>query len=166
VNNSLTPLQFHRRDHGSLTIKDLHTDQYQSQTRNKLIAEAFYLTRDIEKYGSGYIRIRKEIKAYSTMQFHYQEMANGFLTELSYTEQKISIISPNKVGEKVSEKTTPNQLLMLDFMSQNPSITAREMSEKIGISARKIEENLKKLKQAGLIKRIGADKGRCWQINN
>ena len=32
--------------------------------RNKLIAEAFYLTKNIEKYGSGFIRIRKDLESY------------------------------------------------------------------------------------------------------
>ncbi len=40
---------------GGLTVEALKSDNYQSRTRNKLIAEAFYLTRDIEKYGSGFI---------------------------------------------------------------------------------------------------------------
>lgn len=151
--------------YGQLTIEELHTDQYQSQTRNKLIAEAFYLTKDIEKYGSGYIRVRKEIKDYPTMQFDYKEIANGFLTELSYQEQKISTTTKEKVGEKVGEKTTKNQQLMLNLMTQNPAITAKEMSEKVGISSRKIEDNLKKLKQMGLIHRIGSFKGGHWQVN-
>ena len=55
------------RLYGDLTIEKLKTDSYQSRIRNKLIAEAFYLTRDIEKYGSGYIRIRREIADYPTM---------------------------------------------------------------------------------------------------
>jgi predicted HTH transcriptional regulator len=45
-------------------IEQLKTDTYQSRTRNKLIAEAFYLTGDIEKYGSGFIRVREAIKDY------------------------------------------------------------------------------------------------------
>jgi predicted HTH transcriptional regulator len=40
---------------GDLTVDKLKRDDYQSRARNKLIAEAFYLTRDIEKYGSGFI---------------------------------------------------------------------------------------------------------------
>ena len=38
--------------YGGLKIEDLMTDTYQSRTRNKLIAEAFYLTNNIEKYHS------------------------------------------------------------------------------------------------------------------
>ncbi len=36
--------------YGDLTVEDLQTDHYQSNARNRLIAEAFYLTNDIEKY--------------------------------------------------------------------------------------------------------------------
>ena len=50
--------------YGGLTIEEIKTDSYQSHIRNKLIAEAFYLTKNIEKYGSGFIRIRKELESY------------------------------------------------------------------------------------------------------
>ena len=44
--------------YGNLTVDQLKEDNYQAIARNKLIAEAFYLTGDIEKYGSGLGRIR------------------------------------------------------------------------------------------------------------
>ena len=43
--------------YGGLTLDDIQSDHYPSRLRNKLIAEAFYLTSNIEKYGSGFIRI-------------------------------------------------------------------------------------------------------------
>ncbi len=85
---------------GNLTIEDLKTDNYRASTRNKLIAEAFYLTKDIEKYGSGFIRIRKAICDYPTMKFEYKEIANGFLAELNYSIQKISTKDGTKDGTK------------------------------------------------------------------
>ena len=76
--------------YGGLTIDDLKTDHYQAQTRNKLIAEAFYLTNDIEKYGSGYRRVREQIAKYPTMAFEFMEISGGYLAKLNYVEQKIS----------------------------------------------------------------------------
>ena len=66
------------------------TNTYQAYARNKLIAEAFYLTGDIEKYGSGFRRIRNEIDNYPTMDFVCEEVPNGFLATLSYVQQRIS----------------------------------------------------------------------------
>ncbi|WP_316788814.1 ATP-binding protein [Pedobacter frigoris] len=74
---------------GSLTVEDLKRDDYKAHARNKLIAEAFYLTGDIEKYGSGFLRIRKEILTYPTMKLEFREAPNGFLNKLSYRDQKI-----------------------------------------------------------------------------
>ena len=48
--------------YGDMTIEKLQNRNYQSSLRNKLIAEAFYLTGNIEKYGSGFIRIENELK--------------------------------------------------------------------------------------------------------
>ncbi len=50
--------------HHSLSMEDLKTNSYPAYARNKLIAEAFYLTGDIEKYGSGFVRVRQAIKKY------------------------------------------------------------------------------------------------------
>ena len=65
-------------------------DHYKDHARNELIAEAFYLTGDIEKYGSGFLRIRKEISTYPTMKLEFREAPNGFLNTLSYRDQKIA----------------------------------------------------------------------------
>ena len=64
-----------------------------------------------------------------------------------------------KVGNKVGEKISNNQQAILKLMHSNLYISAKKLSGKIGISSRKIEENIKKLKEPGLIKRIGASKG-------
>jgi len=65
--------------YGDLTVQQLLQNRYQSHLRNKLIAEAFYLTCRIEKYGSGIARIQQEMEAYPTLQFTIEEIANGIL---------------------------------------------------------------------------------------
>jgi ATP-dependent DNA helicase RecG len=74
--------------YGDLTEEDLKTDSYQASTRNKQLAEAFYLTHDIEKYGSGFIRIRQAIANYPTMTFNFNATGQGFMAEFCYSEQK------------------------------------------------------------------------------
>ena len=49
-------------------------------------------------------------------------------------------------------------------MVENPNISVRDLSDIIGISKRKIEENISKLKKKGLIKRIGPAKGGYWEV--
>lgn len=141
--------------YGGITIADLKTDNYQSHARNKLIAECFYLTNDIEKYGSGYIRVRKEISKYPNMRFEYRDLGNGFLVELSYDRQKIT--------DKVPDNLTENQQKILMLVSDNPKISMSEMSKKVGISKRKILDNINKLRSVDIIKRVGSAKTGHWE---
>ena len=90
------------------------------------------------------------------MKFEYKEMANGFLVELSYMEQKIT--------SKVTEKVTENQDKIIQLITKRTTITSVELSKIIGISERKIKENIKKLKEKGIIKGIGPDKGGYWKV--
>ncbi|MCG6534275.1 MAG: putative DNA binding domain-containing protein, partial [Syntrophales bacterium LBB04] len=88
--------------YGGLTVEDLKTDHYQSHLRNKLIAEAFYLTKNIEKYGSGFIRIRKELKSYPEVEFNVEEIGDGFLATFRLIA-KISEGASEGVSEGASE---------------------------------------------------------------
>lgn len=87
--------------YGKQTIEALRTDDYQAYTRNKLIAEAFYLTGDIEKYGTGYTRIRSEIASYPTMKFEFEEKPSAWLVTISYTDRKM-----DENGEVATELVT------------------------------------------------------------
>ncbi|MDR0830193.1 MAG: putative DNA binding domain-containing protein [Prevotellaceae bacterium] len=69
-----------------------------------------------------------------------------------------------KVGEKVGETISKNQKLIVKNIFENQNISSKELSEIIGISARKIEVNIAKLKKKGFIERIGPDKGGYWKI--
>lgn len=74
-------------------------------------------------------------------------------------------LSPGvKTVEKTVEKTTRTVEKILKILSNTPSITVREMSEILGLSRRGVEEQIKSLKQKGVIRRIGPDKGGHWEV--
>ena len=68
------------------------------------------------------------------------------------------------MGEEVGEKLTENQELIIKFIKANNRISIRELSVKVDIAEKNIENNLAKLKEKGLIKRIGPDKGGHWEV--
>jgi ATP-dependent DNA helicase RecG len=49
--------------------------------------------------------------------------------------------------------------LIINCIKRNIYFSAKEIALEIGISPRKVEENIAKLKQKGLLKRIGTAKG-------
>ncbi len=150
----------------------MKTDSYSSQIRNKLIAEAFYLTKEIEKYGSGYIRIRKEISQYETMTFNYKEMGNGFLVELEYTEQKINfdLKPPLKTTRKPPLKTplkTPLKGVkrtIVEILTEQPDATQEYIANRTERNIFTIKKHFKWLIINGYLQRIGPDKGGYWEV--
>ena len=137
---------------GNITEDQLKTDNYQASTRNKQIAEVFYLTNDIEKYGSGFIRIRKAIAEYPTMKFSFRNSGHGFLTEFSYENQKTTV------------ETTVETILKL--IENDPSITQQQIMQKLKLTRRGVEWNIMKLKEKGVIIRRGPSRGEggYWEI--
>ena len=74
-------------------------------------------------------------------------------------------LSPSvKTVEKTVEKTTRTVEKILKILSNTPFITVREMFEILGLSRRGVEEQIKSLKQKGVIRRIGPDKGGHWEV--
>lgn len=71
--------------------------------------------------------------------------------------------SEKKFGynEKGSEKTSE---IILSMLKENPKLSAKKLSEKIGITSRAVEKQLANLVQKGIIKREGSPKGGHWEI--
>jgi len=73
-------------------------------------------------------------------------------------------VDTRKKLKKVGEKLTQNQKSVIQGIIDNPYVSARELCEIVGISSRKIEDNIKKLKALGVLMRIGPPKGGYWEI--
>ena len=146
--------------YGDISVADLQTDSYKSSLRNKLVAEAFYLTNNIEKYGSGFIRIRKALRDYPEISFEVKEIGGGI--ELIFRQRPISDESTllptlGKSSEKSSEK-------ILSLLESRPVMTTQELAENLGIGQRAVEKQINKLKREGRLQRVGPDNGGHWQV--
>jgi ATP-dependent DNA helicase RecG len=120
-----------------------------SLLRNPLIANTFYLASDIERWGSGLRRIYEACKD-AGVTVDFQSIKTGFLVTFQRSE---------KPREKTREKTREK---ILRLIQERPEITTAELAATITVSPKAIEWHLKKLKEEGAIRRIGADKGGHW----
>jgi len=64
------------------------------------------------------------------------------------------------LGEKLGE----NEIRILESISSNPHITIKQLSEELQISTTAVKNNIKKLKEKDLLKRVGPPKGGHWEI--
>ncbi len=54
--------------------------------------------------------------------------------------------------------------IILELLKENPKLSAKKLSEKIGITSRAVEKQLATLVEKGFIKREGSPKGGHWEI--
>lgn len=59
---------------------------------------------------------------------------------------------------------TENQIKLLELIEANPNLTKEEMAKQVGISTTAIDNNIKTLKEKGLLERVGGRKEGYWQI--
>ena len=76
-------------------------------------------------------------------------------------------------SEKSSEKTgasseKPHDLIqiILDAIRMDAKVSAAEIAMQVGVSARAVEKRIRTLRENGVIRRIGPDKGGSWEIIN
>ena len=134
--------------YGDLTIEKI-TSKMLSERRNELIAELLHRVHFIEKWGRG---IRLILSKEPTARF--EEVGTHFT--VSFNRKGVS-----DEPEKTTQKTTQK---ILELIQQNPQITRKELSDVLGITEDGVKFHLGQLKEKGLLRRIGPDKGGHWEI--
>ncbi|MDR2423214.1 MAG: DUF4062 domain-containing protein [Prevotellaceae bacterium] len=166
------------------TLKDNHG----SYPHNPLIADALYYAHYIERMGTGIQDIVEKCLNYGLPEPQFV-IRDGFVA-IIYRKQgiaykKVSEKSGEINKENISESSedyftndftnnftndftndfTNNSKKILELIKQNPNISFAELSDSVGISRRAIVNNINRLKQEGVIERIGTAKKGQWKIN-
>ena len=68
------------------------------------------------------------------------------------------------IAENIVEKLSAMRERIVKILWQNPNATAQSISKEVGIAPRNVQEHLKYLQKAGILRRIGPDKGGHWEI--
>ena len=145
-------------------IQDLNIDDIPSIRRNPVICDIFSRLKLMERRGSG---LRKIIDAYpeeatpilrSTEQSFVVTLKN-----LSYG--KISTPIGDGVGVENGDdngiESTINKII--HAISADPRATQKRLAEVTGLSTRTISREIKRLRDAGVIRRIGSDRSGYWE---
>ncbi|MBR7024219.1 MAG: Fic family protein [Bacteroidales bacterium] len=84
---------------------------------------------------------------------------------LPQTEDEFGTKFGEEFGIKFGIKFGINEKRLLLMLHDNPSLTATDMADRLGISQRAVEKQMKKLKDMGVISRQGSRKNGLWVIN-
>ncbi len=119
----------------------------------------FYLTGDIERYGTGYVRIREYLKSYPEISIAVEEMGNFFKAELRLTPP----ITP-PIGVVMESHLTELEMKLLRLMNAALRTTASAIAKKLDMRRDTVKEYLNRLKTKGLLVREGTPKSGQWLL--
>ena len=83
---------------------------------------------------------------------------------LPNTEDEFDAKFGKEFGVKFGVKFGVNEKKVLLLLASNPSLSAGDIAEQIGLTKRGIEKQLKKFRDLGIIARKGSDKTGYWEI--
>lgn len=155
-----------------ITLEDLLKGSY---PKNPFLFSFLERIELVEKAGSGFTRIKKALKEYKLPMVKIENSKTLFI--LTFKRPNLQIDSyktrvlgigketvEKKVGEKVGEKVGDTELKIINLIKNNTKITYSELAKEVNIAEKNIYKNILKLKEKGIIRRIGPDKGGHWEI--
>ncbi len=150
---------------GSL-IQDLDIAEVSSERRNPILANVMAQLDYMEKRGSGLTRICNETKALDGYKDELKPVFKSTPTQFQtiiYATSGASNVGEN-VGEMSEREITDRQQHILNLIKESPTITAKQMSERLSVTQRTIERDIAILKKKNRLKRNGNDYDGEWII--
>ena len=90
------------------------------------------------------------------MKFECVEISTGFLATISYVKRKIS--------RKTDLKTDVADEMILNLIRENSQLSIPDIAGKIKRGITVTKKRISKLKERGLLDRVGSPKGGYWKI--
>ena len=134
------------------------TAKHASSPYNPDIANAFFRVAFLESWGRGIDLMRDACRA-TGMPAPELRWDNGLWVVFAFAGAAPDV---RKATQETTQETTQEKILAL--LRAQPSLTRREMADRIGISADGIKYHLDKLKAAGRISHAGPTKAGHWEV--
>lgn len=148
--------------YNGMLIQDLSIADVSSERRNPILANVMAQLNYMEKRGSGLMRICNETKA---LDGYRDELKPDFKSTPTQFQTIIyASVTASDVGDVSETILTERQQVIVNLISQSPTITAKQMSETMSVSKRTIERDLAALKKMGALKRMGGDNFGEWIV--
>ena len=168
-----------------MSIDLMKTDDHSSRPRNKIIAQAFFDMHVIEKYGSGWTRIKRHCdkngNQYPTFEDGYGQFVVKYLPRKGEMDG-----ATNGAIKSVDDTIISNPGLKRDdldhgendldhnfddldrhlmiVIAKDGTMTYAKMAECCGVSVPTVQRHLTKLQKLSKITRVGPDHGGYWEV--
>ena len=146
-------------------IQDLNIDDVSSIRRNPIICDTFSRLKLMERRGSG---LRKIIDQYpNDVEPSFRSTEQSFivtLPNLNYGKTSMPNGIDGGIENGIDDGVEKNTNKILNAIHANQKITQTKLVAETGLSLRTVARELKNLRDAGIIQRIGSDRSGYWAI--
>lgn len=133
----------------------------------------------LSRWNPSFAHLPVENMVYANQQAYYDAIAQstkqgecgpfidfmlGEIQRAVLSHKGTSVKATANVGVSVGANVGVNEQKILNIIARNDHVTAKQMSEIIGISQRQVERLLSSLTKKQIIERVGADKNGYWRI--
>ncbi len=141
-----------------LTVEDLYRE-HESKPRNPTIASVFYLRGIIERWGHGTLRIVELCQQAGHPKPEFEEVASSFGVRF----RPSPYMSPSRIGRELTKR----QQEILTLVGRKGKTALSQLHEALGRRPAKktIADDLKFLRQLGLVRCYGRGRGAFWQLS-
>jgi len=132
-----------------------------------MIASTFFRSGMIESWGRGIEKIKNTCREAGKPDPEFEFKYNREFSVTFYSDANITTNNTIKdtIKDTINFEANDMQSAILKLMKANPRITAKAISDELGINERNVKNNIKTLKDAGIIERAGAKKNGQWTVN-
>ena len=142
--------------------------KHASRPYNPNIAHVFYLAGFIESWGRGVEKICSACQKDGVPQPKYTVHPGDIMIQFTAPENRVVRVNDRvteKVTTRVTTKVTIKEQELLSLLAEDPGYTMLQLAERLAVSRKTVAVGLKKLKEAGLIKRVGAKRNGYWDLS-
>jgi ATP-dependent DNA helicase RecG len=135
--------------------------KHSSRPFNPDVANAFFRAGMIEAWGRGIELILQACRDANTQEPALLYEQAGLWVEFAFSDRAVQGTTQETTLETTQE-TTQEKILVL--LRAEPSITRRELAERLGITPDGVKYHLTKMAVGGLIRHVGPTKAGHWEI--
>lgn len=152
-----------------MTLEKL-SKPHASVPRNPLIADPLFLTKYIEKAGTGTLDMIARCRNARMKLPEYSMDGDFFLTKIWRNTGGMSGgVTGGMTGSitgrtGVNSELTEAQIKVLQIIKSNPKITLRAISNELNINISAVQKHIEKLRKKGVVERIGPSFGGYWKV--
>lgn len=123
------------------------------------------LKEDKEEYIKALVETRENGDLNVFREFMTATMIKNLTHDIEVYRKSIDDTSiSGEKPQKSREKKVKSREKIMALLSQDSTLSAADLAERIGITAKAVEKQIARMKADGVLRRIGPDKGGYWQV--